>query len=111
VGRIRQLKTDLEGLPVSRAIRRGLGVSRGTGHRLTGDGLRSLTKQVVTESLPSAMSEPFLKTIGRSWDHLEVSTFPAQPKAMCDLGEQVLNLQRTHFRARDLVRGTTTLLK
>jgi hypothetical protein len=30
-----------------------------------------LAKQVVTESLPSAMSEPFLKTIGRNWDHLK----------------------------------------
>jgi hypothetical protein len=98
------LKKDLEGLPVSRAIRRGLGVLRDTGDRLTRGGLRSLAKRVVTESLRSAMSEPFLKTIGRSWDHFEVSSFPRRRSRWRDLGEQVLNFQRTHFRARDLVR-------
>lgn len=91
MGRIRQLKTDLEGLPVSRAIRRGSGVSRDTGERLIGGGLRSVAERVVTESLRSPMSEPFLKTIGRSWDHLEVSSVPAPPKPMGDRDEQVLN--------------------
>jgi hypothetical protein len=90
VGRIRQLKTDLEGLPVSRAIRHGSRVSRDTGDRLTGGGLRCLAKQVVTESLPSAMSEPFLKTIGRSWDQLEVWSFPRRQSRRYGLSCQAL---------------------
>ncbi len=51
---------------LARAIQRGLGVLHHTGNRLTGGGLRSLTKRVVTEPLRGAVSRPFLKTIGRS---------------------------------------------
>src|SRR5271166_1953628 len=58
--------TDGTAQQLARAIRRGLGVLRDTGNRLTGGGLRSLTKRVVTEPLRGAVSRPFLKTIGRS---------------------------------------------
>jgi GT2 family glycosyltransferase len=51
---------------LARAIRRGLEGLHHAGNWLTGGGLRSLTKRVVTEPLRGAVSQPFLKTIGRS---------------------------------------------
>ena len=57
---------NLAALSVSRATRRGFGSLRDTGDRLTGGGLRSLAKRVVTISLRSAMRRPFLKALGRS---------------------------------------------
>jgi hypothetical protein len=58
--------TDGTAQQLARAIRRGFGGLHDTGNWLTGGGLRSLTKRVVTEPLRGAVSRPFLKTIGRS---------------------------------------------
>ena len=56
---------DLKGRSVQRAIQRGLWRLRVTGDRITGGGLRSLAKRVLTNWLGSDMSQPFLGTIDR----------------------------------------------
>jgi SAM-dependent methyltransferase len=61
----RQAKMDLKGRSVHRAIQRGLSRLRVTGDRITGGGLRSLAKRVLTNWPGSDMSQPFLGTIDR----------------------------------------------
>ena len=64
-GRLRELGDRLTGGGIRVQLHRLLSRSRHMGDRLTGGGLQSLSKQVVTNSLRSAMGQPFLKALCR----------------------------------------------
>jgi GT2 family glycosyltransferase len=61
-----QLTTDLEQFFARRAVREGLGYWRATGDRLTGGGLRSMVKRIITKSVRGVAGQPFLRTLGRT---------------------------------------------
>ena len=64
-GRLREIGDRLTGGGV-RALLQGLfRRMRRAGDRLTGGGLRSFCRRTATESLRIAMSQPFLKVLGR----------------------------------------------
>jgi O-antigen biosynthesis protein len=64
-GRLRELGDRLTGGGIRAQLHRLLSRSRHMGDRLTRGGLQSLSKQVVTNSLRSAMGQPFLKALCR----------------------------------------------
>src|ERR1700674_3522926 len=65
-GRLREIGDRLTGGGV-RALLQGLfRRMRRAGDRLTGGGLRSFCRRTATKSLRIAMSQPFLKALGRS---------------------------------------------
>jgi GT2 family glycosyltransferase len=72
-GRLRELGDRLTGGGIRAQLHRLLSRSRHLGDRLTGAGLRSLSKRVVTNSLRSAMVQPFLKALG----HGVLQPFPS----------------------------------
>ena len=65
-GRLREIGDRLTGGGVRALLQRLLRRVRDTGDRLTGGGLRSLSARMAARSLRIAMSQPFLKALGRS---------------------------------------------
>jgi GT2 family glycosyltransferase len=65
-GRLREMGDQLTGGGVRALLQRLFMRMRITGDRLTGGGLRSLSKRMAATSLRTAMSQPFLKALGRS---------------------------------------------
>ena len=64
-GRLREMGDRLTGGGVRAFLQRLFRRVRHTGDRLTGGGLRSLSTRMATKSLHIAMSQPFLKALGR----------------------------------------------
>ena len=62
----RQLTTNLEQFSARRAVREGLAYWRATGDRITGGGLRSMVKRIMTKSVRGLAGQPFLRTLGRA---------------------------------------------
>jgi O-antigen biosynthesis protein len=62
----RQPITNLEQFFARRAVREGLAYWRATGDRLTGGGLRSMVKRIITKSVRGVAGQPFLRTLGRA---------------------------------------------
>jgi O-antigen biosynthesis protein len=62
--RARQLITNLKQFSAQGAVREGFGYWRATGDRLTGGGLRSMVKRVMTKSLRGVVGQRFLRTLG-----------------------------------------------
>ena len=65
-GRIHQLEAQLAVPSIDRAIGRALRRLRETGDRLTGGGLRSLAKRVLTTSVQCSMRNRWLLALGRA---------------------------------------------
>jgi GT2 family glycosyltransferase len=72
-GRLREMGDRLTGGGVRALIQRLLRSIRHTGDRLTGGGLRSMSTRMAMKSLRIAMSQPFLKALGR----LVLTPFPS----------------------------------